>query len=166
MTKQHFINSTFYFVCLFFVPPENISLIWRHHHYRWRTTNFDLNSKLMAIKQWGFLNVPHLLWHGPTLYDGHILRPLTLTAFAEIVAVGLSLPELKTWACPDRGSNFDLLHYQPTFKYFMKIFCITMLDWQNEFKLWQTFFTVEWQRSYLCTGQNSYCLRVIPGKAR
>ena len=38
---------------------------------------------LMAIEQWGFINVPHLLWHGPTFimviskdpwHSHHILR--------------------------------------------------------------------------------------------
>ena len=29
------------------------SLIWRRHQYRWRATNFDLYSALMAIEQWG-----------------------------------------------------------------------------------------------------------------
>ena len=35
----------FLFVCLeFFVTLENVSLIWRRHHYRWRAANFDLCS--------------------------------------------------------------------------------------------------------------------------
>ena len=52
----------------FYVPLENFSLIWRRHHYRWRVSNFDLCSALMAIDQWRFFSVPHLLWHGHTLY--------------------------------------------------------------------------------------------------
>ena len=47
-----------------FVPLENFSLMWRRHHYRWRAAHFDLYSALMAIEQWGFFSVPHLLWHG------------------------------------------------------------------------------------------------------
>ena len=43
----------------FFVP-----LIWRRHHNRWRTANFDQCSAIMAIEQWGFFGVPQLLWHG------------------------------------------------------------------------------------------------------
>ena len=43
----------------FFVP-----LIWRRHHYRWRTANFDQCSTIMAIEQLGFFGVPQLLWHG------------------------------------------------------------------------------------------------------
>ena len=47
----------------FYVPFENFSIIWRRHHYRWRASYFDLYSALMVIEQWGFLSVPHLLWH-------------------------------------------------------------------------------------------------------
>ena len=55
------------FACLWFlVPLENFSLIWRRHHYRWRAANFDICSALMAIKQWGFISVPHLL---PIVYQ-------------------------------------------------------------------------------------------------
>ena len=43
---------------------ENFSFIWRRHHYRWRASNFDLYMALMAIEQWGFFSVPHILWHG------------------------------------------------------------------------------------------------------
>ena len=60
------------FVCLeLTVPLENFLLIWRRHHCRWRAANFDLCSALMAIEQWGFFSVPHLLWHGASVYNGH-----------------------------------------------------------------------------------------------
>ena len=50
------------FVCVnLIVPLENLSLIWRRHHCRWWAANCDLRSALMAIEQWGFFNVPHLL---------------------------------------------------------------------------------------------------------
>ena len=76
------------FVCLkFIVPLENFSLIWRHHHCRWRAPNFDLCSALMAIEQWGFFNVPNLLRHGPTLYNGHLRAPMTLASVIEHLAV-------------------------------------------------------------------------------
>ena len=59
------LHVLFWFACLFvwffFVP-----LIWKRHHYRWRTANFDLCSALMAIEQWGFFSVPHALWLGAT----------------------------------------------------------------------------------------------------
>ena len=65
-------SADFLFVCVeFIVPLENFSLTWRRHHCRWRAANFDLCSVLMAMEQWGFFNVPHLLWQGPTLYKSH-----------------------------------------------------------------------------------------------
>ena len=58
------------FACLgFIVPLENFALIWRCHHYRWRAANFDLCSALMAIDQWGFFSVPHLLRHRVSVYN-------------------------------------------------------------------------------------------------
>ena len=58
-------QSYWLFVWLgFYVPLENFSLIWRRHNYRWRAANFDLCSALMAIEQWEFFSMPHLLWHG------------------------------------------------------------------------------------------------------
>ena len=65
--------------CLgFFVSLENFSLIWRCYHCRRSAANFDLCSALMAIEQWGFLSVPHLLWYGASVYNGHLRRPVTL----------------------------------------------------------------------------------------
>ena len=85
------------FVCLgFIVPLENFSLVCRHHHYRWRSANFDLCSALMAIEQWGFFSVPYLLWHGESVYYGHLRGPVTLKPIAERLAVELSLPVFTT----------------------------------------------------------------------
>ena len=64
--KHVAITYTCLFVCLeFLVPLENFSLIWRRHHCR--AVNFDLCSPLMAIEQWGFFSMPHLLWHGASV---------------------------------------------------------------------------------------------------
>ena len=49
--------------------------------------NFDLCPALMAIEQWGFYSVPHLLWHGAFVYNGHLRRPVTL------------LPSVWQWCC-------------------------------------------------------------------
>ena len=84
-----------FFVCFgVFVPLENFHLLKRHH-FRWRATNFDLYAEIMVIEQWGFFNVPHLLWHGPTLCYGHLRGPVTLRPVAERLKVE-SLPVLKT----------------------------------------------------------------------
>ena len=49
-------------------------------------------SARMATAQWGFVNVPHLLWHGASLYiHGHFRGPVTLTPVAERLAIKLSL---------------------------------------------------------------------------
>ena len=54
---------------------------------------------------------------------------------------------------------FSLCHYPPPCKYIMNIFYVTVSDWQYEYKnLCQTFYTIEWKMSYLCTRQNSFCL--------
>ena len=86
------------FVCLgFIVPLENFSLIWRRHHCWWRAANFDLCSTLMANEQWRFFNsMPHLLWHGASVYNGHLQGPVTLTPIAERLTVKLSLPVFTT----------------------------------------------------------------------
>ena len=90
-----FSSDMFFFVCLeFIVPLENFSLIWRRHHCRWRAANFDLCSALTTIEQWGSFNVPHPLRHGPTVYNGHLRGPVTITPVNERLAVELSLPVL------------------------------------------------------------------------
>ena len=43
----------------------NLTINW------WRAANCDLCSALIAIKQWGHLSVPHLLWHGAYVNNGH-----------------------------------------------------------------------------------------------
>ena len=59
------------FVCLGF--------LWKRHHYRWRIANFDLCSALIAIEQWGFFSVPHLLWQGASVYHGLLRGPVIHT---------------------------------------------------------------------------------------
>ena len=94
-------------VCFFrgFRPNGYFSLIWRRHHCRWRAANFYICSALMAIEQWGLFSVPHLLWHGASVYNGHLRGPVTLTPIAERLAVELSLPVLTTKLCRGWDSN-------------------------------------------------------------
>ena len=66
-------------------------------------TFFYLSSALMAIDQWGFFHVPHLLWHGPTL-----MIVISEDPVAERLAVELSLPVYTTWVSRDWESNPDL----------------------------------------------------------
>ena len=99
------------FVCLwFFVSLENFSLIWRCLHYRWTVTKFDQYSELMAIEQWGFFNVQHLLPTG---------QPFMM-AISEDPWHSHFLPSVWQWSCyylvcPDRGSNPNLSHVSWTF---------------------------------------------------
>ena len=97
----------------FIVPLENFSLIWRRHHCRWRAANFDLCSVFMVIEKWWFFKVPHLLWHGPSVYNLHLRGPVTLapnlwrafgsgavtTCFNDIglSLLGLKHPNFRLW---------------------------------------------------------------------
>ena len=47
---------------------ENCTLILRRHHCHWWAANVDLCSALMVIE---------VLWHGATLYNGHLRRTVT-----------------------------------------------------------------------------------------
>ena len=91
---RRLLSLTWLFVC-FFVPLGNFSLIWRRHHCRWRAANFDACSALMALEQWEFFSVPHLLWQGASVY-GHLQGPMTITPNVERLTVELSLPVLTT----------------------------------------------------------------------
>ena len=80
----------------FIVPLRNLSLVWRRHHCRLRTANYDLCSALMAIEQWRFFSVSDFLGNKASVYDGYFRGPVTLTPIAERLAVELSLPILTT----------------------------------------------------------------------
>ena len=81
-------------ICLFFffAPLENFSLIWRNHHYQWRTTKFDLCWALMAIAQWESFN-----------------GLVTLTLVAEYLQSRAVTTCLTTWVCLNQESNPNLL---------------------------------------------------------
>ena len=79
-----------------------------------KSYTFGLFSALMAIEQWGFFSVPHLLWHKTSVYNGHLRGPVTLTPVAERLAVESSLPVLTTEVCRDRISNPDLPYARRT----------------------------------------------------
>jgi hypothetical protein len=66
----------------FYVPPKNISLIWRRHHCRWRAAKFRPTciSALRAFEQGGIFIVPHLLWHGTSVFPVSFEGPPHLVA--------------------------------------------------------------------------------------
>ena len=53
-------------------------------------------SALVAIEHWGIFNVPHLLWHGASVYNDHLRWSVTLTPIAERLAEELSVPVFTT----------------------------------------------------------------------
>ena len=107
-------NSLWLCLCGVYFPLENVSLLWRRHHCPWRAVNFDLCSALMAIEQWGLFNLPQLLCHGPTHYNGYLRGPVTHTPVVQRLQVELSLPVFTTQVCRDRGSNPDFPHARRT----------------------------------------------------
>ena len=57
------------------------------------------------LSKWEFFSMPHILWHGTSVYNGHLRGPVTLTPVAERLAVKLSQPVLTTWVCRVWDSN-------------------------------------------------------------
>ena len=52
-------NSISFVWLVFYFSLENVSLIWRRHHYRWRASNLDIYSAIVAIEQLGFFRACH-----------------------------------------------------------------------------------------------------------
>ena len=48
----------------------------------------------MAMEQWVICSVPHLLWHGASVYIGHLREPVSLAPNVERLEVELLLPVL------------------------------------------------------------------------
>ena len=75
-----------------FSTLETFSLGRRLYQYRLRAANLDHTGHWsIDHEQWGFLNVPHLLWHGIFVYIRHLRGPMTLRPVAERLAVEWSL---------------------------------------------------------------------------
>ena len=53
----------------------------------------------------GSFSVPHLLWHGSSVYNYHLRGPVPLTPIAERLAVELSLPLFTISVCRGWDSN-------------------------------------------------------------
>ena len=56
----------------FFTPMETSPSLVKGGKF-WPILGID-----MAIEQWGFCSVPHLLWHGVSVYNGHLPGPWQL----------------------------------------------------------------------------------------
>ena len=81
----------------FFIQLETLAL-----------PDFDISFAPMANEQWGFFSVQHLLWHGASVYNGHLRGPVTFTTVANRLAVELSLPIFTNIAVGIRKSNVQM----------------------------------------------------------
>ena len=112
------INSQIYFTIFLFVLFDCLGFFLGGGVYSYGDVSitgewvhvFDLYLALVAIEQWGFFSVPHLLWHGSSVYVGHLWGPVTLTSDVERLAVELSITVLMIYVCRTRGSNTNHLH--------------------------------------------------------
>ena len=98
-----------WFFCLFWSLSSHSRFF--HSYGDVTAANFDLCSAPIAIENWGFFSVPHLRWHGASVYNGHHLRgPVTLSPIAERLSVKLSLPvlRLRSVATGDRSRSFNV----------------------------------------------------------
>ena len=99
-------NNCFVGYCLFvcsFTPHSSIKNLYMYN-------NFLPTSTLMAIEQWGFFNMPHLLWNRASFYNDHLRGPITLTPIVQHLTVELPLPVFITMVCRVLGSNPDIPH--------------------------------------------------------
>ena len=88
-------------VCLgFFFPTREFFSHLEISPLPLKDCKFYLCSALMTFELWGNFSMPHLLWHGPTLYNGHLRGPVTLTTVVERLAVEVSLTCFNRQAVP------------------------------------------------------------------
>ena len=84
-------NKIACFICLFVWGGCSSHSRIFHSYGDVIVTGVRLCSALMAIEQWGFFSVPHLMGDGASVYNGHLGGPVTLATLAEHIAVELSL---------------------------------------------------------------------------
>ena len=74
------------------IPGEGLQILTYARH------SWPLSSE-------GSLASHNLLWHGASVYNGHLRGPVTFTPIAERLAVELSLPVFTTYVCRGWDSN-------------------------------------------------------------
>ena len=91
----------FFYVCLFvvFCPTREIFPHMETSPLSVKGCKFLLCLALVAIEQWGYFSMPHLLWHGASVYNVHFRGPVTLSyryLFLRLgsVAAGIQTPNL------------------------------------------------------------------------
>ena len=115
--RPYYIYSSF--VCLFFRLFVIFRPIWEFFTHMEtsqllvKAANFDLCSALIAIEQWGFFSVPHLLWHGassPRTRDTHTNWSAFCTGAVSTCFYDLGLSRLgfehPTFSLRDARSNW------------------------------------------------------------
>ena len=63
--------------------------------------------QIFDIEQWGFFSVPHLLWHGASVYNGHLQVHMTLAPIAVLLIVKRSFNRLSV---AEQGVVFNVLY--------------------------------------------------------
>ena len=129
----NFVRNTFVCVCGVYRPTREFFTHMETSQLPVKGCKFWPSLALMAIEQWGFFNVPHLLWHGPTLYNDHLRGPVTVTPITctERLAVELLLPVFTSQVCRDQGYNSDLSHASRTFY----LYATAAIIWNTSFVL-------------------------------
>ena len=96
------------FVCLRFLHPTRSSF---SHMERLPLPVEGFNFWLIldihdhwTVRDFSVLNV---LWHGASVYNGHLRETMTLTTVAERLEKELSLPIFTKYVCSDRDSNIQ-----------------------------------------------------------
>lgn len=75
------------FVYCFSSLFEIFSFIRRDQQNHRRAAELDLCSALMAIKHWNFFGVPHLLWHGISVFKVIFEELVPFTTFVERLSI-------------------------------------------------------------------------------
>ena len=122
------INLAVGVICLFVYLFGVFLPTWAFHSYGDVTIvgdglqSFDLCSALMSFEQWGFFSVPHLLWHGASVYnmvnseDPWHSQPLPSVKqwnfrYLFLRLLGLSLMEFEQPTFRLLGDNSNRLHH-------------------------------------------------------
>ena len=104
--KKWLLPSTFMCLidCLFaWAFTSNLRIVHSYGDVTITSEGLQFSIFNSAIDEWGLFNVPHLLWHGPTFYYGH-LRSRTRDTHSCCKAFCIEA----VTTCLDRGSNPNL----------------------------------------------------------
>ena len=97
------VNQT-HFLCLFFSPTREF---FTHLETYITIASERLQILTYARHLWPFFSVPHILWHGRFVFNGHLPGPVTLTPNTERLAVELSPPVYNNLQQPEVCRGWD-----------------------------------------------------------